>query len=112
MKTRRTDDCGDTNCVLRDRSKPGGMRTNGGCQHLKEGPHETRALVRELAAELVAQRARAEAAELGCEVLSVGDPYERLRDTIAAANITAKERDLARSEVVRLRALVLAKGAP
>lgn len=30
-------DCGDNSCLYRDRSKPGGMRTNGGC-HCDECP--------------------------------------------------------------------------
>jgi hypothetical protein len=25
-------DCGDNSCMYRDRSKPSGMRTNGGCR--------------------------------------------------------------------------------
>ena len=25
-------DCGDNSCLFRDRTKPGGMRTNGGCR--------------------------------------------------------------------------------
>lgn len=45
-------DCGDRSCILRDRSNLGGMRTNGGCQHLKMDPPETRRLVRKLAAML------------------------------------------------------------
>lgn len=31
-------DCGDNSCRFRDRSKPSGMRTNGGCRCLKSLP--------------------------------------------------------------------------
>jgi hypothetical protein len=27
-------DCGDNSCLFRDRTKPGGIRTNGGCHCL------------------------------------------------------------------------------
>jgi hypothetical protein len=50
-------DCGDSGCILRDRSQPSGQRTNGGCQHLKLDQHETRRLVRALAAEVLRLRA-------------------------------------------------------
>lgn len=49
-------DCGDTNCILRDRSLPSGQRTNGGCRHVTGDHHETRALVRSLAYEIARLR--------------------------------------------------------
>lgn len=45
--------CGDRSCVW---GRPGGMRTNGGCQHMKAGVHETRRILRRMAAELEALR--------------------------------------------------------
>ena len=33
-------DCGDSSCLFRDRDKPGGMRTNGGCRCMS-GLHGT-----------------------------------------------------------------------
>lgn len=55
-------DCGDSGCILRDRSKPSGMRTNGGCQHLTGSPQELRAQARAMGAEIV--RLRAEVSSL------------------------------------------------
>lgn len=49
-------DCGDGSCVLRDRSKPSGMHTNGGCQHLKRSGPEANAQLRALGAEIVRLR--------------------------------------------------------
>lgn len=31
-------DCGDNSCLYRDRTKPGGMRTNGGCRCFRDLP--------------------------------------------------------------------------
>ena len=48
------------------------------------------------------QRARAEEAELGCEALSIGDPYERLAATIEAGKLALRERDAARRKLGEL----------
>lgn len=52
-----TKDCGDGSCILRDRSKPSGMRTNGGCQHLTARGPEANAQLYALGMEIVALRA-------------------------------------------------------
>lgn len=49
-------DCGDHSCIFRDPSKPSGMRTQGGCQHLKLDHLETRRLFRAMAQEIVRLR--------------------------------------------------------
>ncbi len=60
------------------------------------------AVIRRLASERDAQRARAEEAELGCDVLAVGDPYERLAATIEAGKLALRERDAARRKLGEL----------
>lgn len=69
----RVDDCGDSGCIFRDRSKPSGMRTNGGCMHLTEHPSEVRMTLVEAAAELTALRRVAECAREVDEADSTGD---------------------------------------
>lgn len=63
---------------------------------------EKAAIARAVAAEQERdeQRQRAEEAEYGCEVLSVGDPYERLRDVREAGKTALRERDEARANLV------------
>lgn len=38
-------DCGDNSCLFRDRTKPSGMRTNGGCRCFRDLPSEKRMFV-------------------------------------------------------------------
>jgi hypothetical protein len=49
-------DCGDNSCMFRDRSKPSGMRTNGGCSCFKDLPTEKRMFVRAMYRKLAALR--------------------------------------------------------
>lgn len=58
-----TTDCGDGSCILRDRSKPSGQRTNGGCR-------ERAALERVMNDDILHERARADAAEAKCASLN------------------------------------------
>lgn len=51
-----TKDCGDHSCILRDRTKPDGMRTQGGCAHYKHAGPEANAQLRALGAEIVRLR--------------------------------------------------------
>lgn len=53
---RYTERCSDGNCILRDREKPEGTRTNGGCRHLKERGPQLNAQLRAMAAEIVRLR--------------------------------------------------------
>lgn len=48
--------CGDSGCILLDRSTRGGQHTNGGCSHLEDAPHEWRRMIRVFAAEIVRLR--------------------------------------------------------
>jgi hypothetical protein len=84
--SRRLDDCQDSGCIFRDRTKPGGMRTQGGCQHLKLEPIELRRTLMEAAAELTALRRVAEAARVvvanGPGALGMG--IRRLHDALDA----------------------------
>lgn len=57
-------DCGDNGCIFRDPSRKG-LRTNGGCEHLKCGPHETRRLLQLAAKELVRLRGEVHPPKLG-----------------------------------------------
>lgn len=56
MTDHYTTECSDGGCILRDRSQPGGMRTNGGCQHLKRQGPEGNAQLRAMGAEIVRLR--------------------------------------------------------
>lgn len=48
--------CGDSSCILLDRTSRGGQHTNGGCHHLKDAPHEWRRMIRVFAAEIIRLR--------------------------------------------------------
>jgi len=41
-------DCGDNSCLFRDRTKPGGMRTNGGCSCFDDLPQKKRLFVNKM----------------------------------------------------------------
>ena len=41
-------DCGDNSCYYRDRTKPSGMRTNGGCSCFKDLPQSKRIFVNKM----------------------------------------------------------------
>ena len=49
-------DCGDSSCLFRDKSKPSGMRTNGGCRCFTDLPQSKRIFVNRIWHEL--QKAR------------------------------------------------------
>lgn len=54
-----TQPCTDHGCVLRDTTKPSGMGTNGGCEHLKHGRGPLlNEQLRQMGAEIVRLRAR------------------------------------------------------
>ncbi len=56
--------------------------------------------------ECEALRRRAEEAELGCDVLAVGDPYERLAATLKAGKVALRERDAASARASELEMVV------
>lgn len=56
MTNHYTTECSDRHCILRDPTKPMGMRTNGGCQHLKRQGPEANAQIRAMGAEIVRLR--------------------------------------------------------
>jgi len=41
-------DCGDNSCLFRDNTKPGGMRTNGGCSCFADLPQAKRLFVNKM----------------------------------------------------------------
>lgn len=48
--------CGDSGCILLDRTSRGGQHTNGGCRHLQDAPREWRRMIHVFAAEIVRLR--------------------------------------------------------
>lgn len=97
--------CGDGSCILRDRSKPMGMHTNGGCQHLQLSPHDTRVLLRSMAMELDAQRA--EIARLTVCLTRANDNMANAeRELYLKLDAVEGERDELQSELDALRANV------
>ena len=48
----QTLDCGDNSCLFRDRSKPSGVRTNGGCRCFEELTTRKRRFVHKMFAAL------------------------------------------------------------
>lgn len=56
--------------------------------------------------ECEALRKRAEEAELGCDVLAVGEPYERLASTLEAGKVALRERDAASARASELAMVV------
>ena len=48
--------CSDGNCILLDKSKPRGMHTNGGCQHIMQRGPQLQMMLRDMGAEIDALR--------------------------------------------------------
>ena len=48
--------CSDGNCILLDKSKPRGMHTNGGCQHIMQRGPQLQMMLRDMGAEIVRLR--------------------------------------------------------
>lgn len=88
-------DCRDHSCVLRDRSQPGGMRTNGGCQHMKLSPPEMQRCIREMGHEIARLRDALGAALTGWECALDDWAYE-----------VSAEEGCYPPEIAKLRALL------
>lgn len=56
MTDHYTTECSDRHCILRDPTKPMGMRTNGACRHLRETGPAANAQLRAMGAEIVRLR--------------------------------------------------------
>lgn len=96
--TAYTEPCSDGNCILRDKSQPRGMHTNGGCQHLKErGPEATKQLMA-LGAEVVALRR-----EMGERETAAWAELAGVADLLGHAR--ARSADFGEVDVVEVRAL-------
>ena len=92
-----TDECGDSNCIMRDPSKPRGMCTNGGCQHLKARSVELTRMLMAMGAEIVAQRRELEAAR------AVVEAAEKRRAAQVACDAEAERPAPSRSSAPMVR---------
>ena len=73
-------DCLDHSCILRDKAKPAGQRTQGGCRHLKERGPELNKQLRAMGAEIVRLRQIEAAARAYVLALSQHDAFCAERD--------------------------------